>query len=379
MFLLANTGLDLKVLWPGTQCDALPSCVLLFPCFLACAALGVQPVVGAVILKDGTRVPADMVVVGVGIRPNTELFKGQLAQQDPGGGLKVNGHLCSVSSSSIYVIGDAAAFPLPLYGGIVRRVEHVDHARKSAAVAVQAILSPPHCAPVYDYLPYFYSRVFTLSWQFFGESVGECVLFGEYRPRSEMDSSAVSLPGALAGAKLEGDTKAAKGLPRKFGAYFVDKGRLVGAFLEGGTKEEYAAIAAVARMQPKVGDAKRLVELGTEFALREVRDGGVLGRTPSAGAAKSKGSSGQITPAGASDARARQPSLPESSGNGCNPSDSGASSSILSLIFPGFNAASVEPSSSAPSILMQASVGVAVAVGITAIAVWHGSYWRKRW
>jgi len=38
----------------------------------------IQPQVASVQLKDGTSLPADLVVVGVGARPNAELFDGQL-------------------------------------------------------------------------------------------------------------------------------------------------------------------------------------------------------------------------------------------------------------------------------------------------------------
>ena len=176
-----------------------------------------------------------MVVVGVGIRPNIGLFEGQLALEK--GGIKVNGKM-QTSNSSVYAVGDVVAFPLKLYGD-VRRLEHVDHARKSAAHAVQAIMTPEKVHD-YDYLPYFYSRVFTLSWQFYGDNVGECILFGK---QSE----------------------------KKFGAYWVDKGVLVGAFLEGGNKDEYAALEMVARLKPPIKDKEMLSQQGLSFpfSLRE--------------------------------------------------------------------------------------------------------------
>lgn len=44
-------------------------------------------------LKSGARVPASLVVVGVGARPNTELLAGQVdLLQGPPGGIKVDGH-----------------------------------------------------------------------------------------------------------------------------------------------------------------------------------------------------------------------------------------------------------------------------------------------
>ncbi|KAL2634352.1 hypothetical protein R1flu_005831 [Riccia fluitans] len=190
--------------------------------------------VEAVVLKDGSRLSADLVVVGVGIRPNVSLFEGQLTLEK--GGIKVNGKM-QTSNSSVYAVGDVAAFPLKMYGDM-RKLEHVDHARKSAAHAVQAVLHPEKTAD-YDYMPYFYSRVFTLSWQFFGDNVGACILFGVQRTG-------------------------------KFGAYWVNKGRLVGTFLEGGSKDEYAALARVARDRPEVADIDLLATQGLEFAVNHV-------------------------------------------------------------------------------------------------------------
>ncbi|KAJ4960189.1 hypothetical protein NE237_020099 [Protea cynaroides] len=188
--------------------------------------------VTAVILRDGTRLTADMVMVGIGIRPNTILFEGQLTLEK--GGIKVNGHM-QTSNSSVYAVGDVAAFPVKLFGEI-RRLEHVDSARKSARHAVAAIMAPEKTRGDFDYLPFFYSRVFTLSWQFYGDNVGEVVHYGDFSGRS-------------------------------FGAYWINKGKLVGSFLEGGTKEEYEAIAKVTRLQPVVADIAELERQGLGFAL----------------------------------------------------------------------------------------------------------------
>lgn len=185
----------------------------------------------AVQLDDGSRLPSELVIVGVGIRPNVGLFEGQLTLDK--GGIKVNGKM-QTSNHSVYAVGDVVSFPIKMYG-VYRRLEHVDHARKSAAHAVQAILSPKDTKD-YDYMPSFYSRVFTLSWQFYGDNQGTCVLFGD--PSSW-----------------------------KFGAYWVHDGKVVGTFLEGGSEEEYVALVRVARDQPEVADVPLLKEQGLEFAL----------------------------------------------------------------------------------------------------------------
>lgn len=192
--------------------------------------------VTAVVLRDGTRLTTDMVVVGIGIRANTSLFEGQLNMEK--GGIKVNGRL-QTSNSSVYAVGDVAAFPVKLCGE-TRRLEHVDSARKSARHAVAAIMAPDKTGE-FDYLPFFYSRVFSLSWQFYGDCVGEVVHYGDF----------------------SGGT---------FGAYWMNKGQIVGAFLEGGNKEEYEAIAKVARLRPMVEDIAELERQELEFALRVSRE-----------------------------------------------------------------------------------------------------------
>ncbi|CAA7046613.1 unnamed protein product [Microthlaspi erraticum] len=181
-------------------------------------------------LKDGSQLPADLVVVGIGIRPNTSLFEGQLTIEK--GGIKVNGKMQS-SDSSVYAIGDVATFPVKLFGDM-RRLEHVDSARKSARHVVSAIMEPDKTGE-FDYLPFFYSRVFAFSWQFYGDPTGEVVHFGEFE---------------------EG---------KAFGAYWVKKGHLVGSFLEGGTKEEYETISKATKLKPAVIDLEELGR-GLEFA-----------------------------------------------------------------------------------------------------------------
>ena len=91
----------------------------------------------------------------------------------------------------------------------------------------------------YDYLPYFYSRSFDLSWQFYGDNVGETVIFGDNDPASAKP---------------------------KFGSYWIKDGKLLGAFLEGGSAEENKAIANLARLQPSVTDIEQLAKEGLAFA-----------------------------------------------------------------------------------------------------------------
>ncbi|VAI00678.1 unnamed protein product [Triticum turgidum subsp. durum] len=188
--------------------------------------------VTAVKLKDGSVLEADIVVVGVGGRPLTTLFKGQVAEEK--GGIKTDAFF-ETSVPGVYAVGDVATFPMKIYND-ERRVEHVDHSRKSAE---QAGKEAGSAVEEYDYLPYFYSRSFDLSWQFYGDNVGDAILFGDADPGSAKP---------------------------KFGSYWVKDGKCVGAFLEGGSPDENAAIAKLARAQLPAASPDELKAAGLQFA-----------------------------------------------------------------------------------------------------------------
>jgi len=109
--------------------------------------------------------------------------------------------------------------------------------------SVQAIYASAKGTSIeeYDYLPYFYSRAFDLSWQFYGDNVGETVLFGDNDPTSAN---------------------------HKFGQYWIHNGKVIGAFLESGTPEENKAIAKMARAQPPALSLEELAKEGINFATK---------------------------------------------------------------------------------------------------------------
>lgn len=182
-------------------------------------------------LKDGSELECSLVVVGVGARPNVDLFSSQLdLLTGPPGGIKVDGHL-KTSAEGVWAVGDVAAFPQALEGGALTRQEHVANCRASAAYAMKDMLQGNN--DVYSYQPFFYSRVFSLSWQFYGLSRGDVVHFGD------MTSG-------------------------KFGAFWVFNGKVVGAFLESGSADEFAAIKKVAALQPDAPE--NLGSEGLDFA-----------------------------------------------------------------------------------------------------------------
>jgi NADPH-dependent 2,4-dienoyl-CoA reductase/sulfur reductase-like enzyme len=131
-------------------------------------------------LADGTVVPADAVVVGIGAAPNTAL-----AEQ---AGLAVdNGVLVSAalrsSDPDIYAVGDIANAEHPFIGTRIR-VEHWANALNQPAVAAAAMLGN---AASYDALPYFYTDQYDLGMEYVGYappgSYSQVVVRGDLQAR----------------------------------------------------------------------------------------------------------------------------------------------------------------------------------------------------
>ena len=124
--------------------------------------------VAAVVLADGTALPADAVVIGIGIAPATALAEAA--------GLAVkNGVLVDVSlrtsDPDIYAAGDVANAEHPLLGRRVR-VEHWANALNGGPAAARSMLGQ---AVSYDRIPFFYSDQYDLGMEYAG-----LALPGEY-------------------------------------------------------------------------------------------------------------------------------------------------------------------------------------------------------
>jgi NADPH-dependent 2,4-dienoyl-CoA reductase/sulfur reductase-like enzyme/nitrite reductase/ring-hydroxylating ferredoxin subunit len=89
--------------------------------------------VSAVVLDDGVELPADMVLLGVGVRPATDFVRG--ADKAADGGIIVDATMHA--GNGLYVAGDSAAFPLR---GRPTRIEHWRVAQQQARVAAANIL-----------------------------------------------------------------------------------------------------------------------------------------------------------------------------------------------------------------------------------------------
>jgi 3-phenylpropionate/trans-cinnamate dioxygenase ferredoxin reductase component len=114
-----------------------------------------------VLLGDGSRVAADVVVVGVGITPNTQLAAQAGVKVE--NGIMVDERLRS-SDPDIYAAGDVACAFHPLLGRHIR-VEHWANALNQPLIAARAMLGQD---VVYDRVPYFYTDQFDLGMEYSG-------------------------------------------------------------------------------------------------------------------------------------------------------------------------------------------------------------------
>ncbi|KAK1518149.1 hypothetical protein CPAR01_15798 [Colletotrichum paranaense] len=112
--------------------------------------------VGAVYLKDGTKLEADLVILGVGVAPATEFLReNKVIRLEDDGSIKTNENFEIVGLKDVYAIGDIATYPYHGPGGDGRytRIEHWNVAqnagRSVANNIINSAVKTPHFIPVF--------------------------------------------------------------------------------------------------------------------------------------------------------------------------------------------------------------------------------------
>jgi NADPH-dependent 2,4-dienoyl-CoA reductase/sulfur reductase-like enzyme len=121
--------------------------------------------VASVELTDGSAIACDLVVAGIGAQPVTELLDG--SGIEVANGVVVNEFL-ETKASGILAAGDVANYPDVLFGKR-RRVEHWDNAVAQGQHCAKALMGE---RTAFRHLPYFFSDVFDLSYEFWGDPEG---------------------------------------------------------------------------------------------------------------------------------------------------------------------------------------------------------------
>jgi NADPH-dependent 2,4-dienoyl-CoA reductase/sulfur reductase-like enzyme/nitrite reductase/ring-hydroxylating ferredoxin subunit len=114
-----------------------------------------------IVLDDGTRIKAGLLVIGVGIIPAVDFLAGSGLVED--GAVTVDDRL-QTNKEEVFASGDIAAVPDRLSGG-TRRVEHWVEAERQGQHAARAMLGSS--AP-YSEIPFFWTRQFGISVRYLG-------------------------------------------------------------------------------------------------------------------------------------------------------------------------------------------------------------------
>ncbi|KAF9466559.1 flavoprotein [Collybia nuda] len=186
-----------------------------------------NPTLAGGVVVNGTTLPADFVIMGVGVAPATEYLKGSGIDVEKDGGIKVDKYLRVQSGTdrkNIYAIGDIAVYPQ--LSGDYTRIEHWNVAGNHGRAAGKTIAGSPQ--------PFVKIPVF---WSAQGQQLRYCGVGHGY------------------------DDVFIKGSPSemKFIAYYGKRGKVI----------------AVASMQndPVVGKASELLRLGLMPSLDEIKAG----------------------------------------------------------------------------------------------------------
>jgi NADPH-dependent 2,4-dienoyl-CoA reductase/sulfur reductase-like enzyme len=142
-------------------------------------SFGGESTVQSVRLSGGREIATDMVVAGIGVKPVTEFLASSGIELS--NGVVVNEYL-ETNLAGIYAAGDVANYNDVLFGK-QRRVEHWDN----------AVSQGQHCARLlmgdrqpFRHVPYFFSDVFDLSYEFWGDTDGadQTIMRGDIATRS---------------------------------------------------------------------------------------------------------------------------------------------------------------------------------------------------
>lgn len=147
--------------------------------------------VNGVLTEGDVTIPADLVVVGIGIRPRTELAEAAGAQVEDG---VVTDHTLRTSLDGVWAAGDVARWDSVLFGRRLR-VEHWANAQDGGLAAGRSMAG---AEITYDPVPFFFSDQYDAGLEYAGyvprDSGAELVMRGD--PRSNEFMAFWTLPQA---------------------------------------------------------------------------------------------------------------------------------------------------------------------------------------
>jgi NADPH-dependent 2,4-dienoyl-CoA reductase/sulfur reductase-like enzyme len=144
-----------------------------------------------VTLSSGEDIPADLVVMGTGVRPVTDLA--QQAGIEVDDGILVNDQL-ETNVSGIFAAGDVARFPHPVSGERIR-IEHWVVAQRQGSLAAQNMLGRGKRLAI---VPFFWSQHYDVTLRYVGHAAG----WDEVRVDGDIDGLNARIDYFAAGKRL---------------------------------------------------------------------------------------------------------------------------------------------------------------------------------
>ncbi len=146
-------------------------------CDAQLASIDGETNVKGVTLADGSQIDADLVIIGVGVIPNTELA--EAAELTIENGIKVN-EFGQTNDPDIYAVGDCSFHFNPIYDRFIR-LESVQNANDQGTIVAKSICNK---SEPYNALPWFWSDQYDVKLQIVGLSQG----FDEVLIRGDIDN-----------------------------------------------------------------------------------------------------------------------------------------------------------------------------------------------
>lgn len=153
----------------------------------------------AVVTAAGDRIEAELIVAGIGIEPNVALFEDTALHVDRG--IIVNECL-ETNLNGVYAGGDVVRYRDLLFG-TTRRADHWDNAveqGKHIALQLAGDRQP------FIHVPYFFSDVFDLSYEYWGDAAGatSVIYRGDVGSSATFASTGIGVFGSDVGIEPDG-------------------------------------------------------------------------------------------------------------------------------------------------------------------------------
>lgn len=125
-----------------------------------------QEKVERVMLENGDKLPADLVILGIGVEPNTSYLQG--IETNDNSSIPVNSYL-QTDILDVYAAGDIASFPYAPMGESTR-IEHWRLAAQHGRIAATNMLDNDRSQKVDNIVPFFWSGQYDLKLRYVGHA-----------------------------------------------------------------------------------------------------------------------------------------------------------------------------------------------------------------